>query len=100
MQVITGNFRAILLDQTSGKRYYCSGSGYSKKLHIQTTASEQVLVDEKVLNSFLSKNFDYMHSVQGRSSSAEIGEDYTIYELDLHNPHVIIYNFASLALIP
>ena len=94
---VTGNFRAIVYDQTNGKRFYFSGSAKLKKLHIRTVPTDQDLIDEKVLNSFLSSNFQKIYSKQGLYTSAEIGEDYNIYEIDLDKPRVTLTNFVSFA---
>ncbi|MGV3527256.1 MAG: hypothetical protein ACO1OO_00015 [Flavisolibacter sp.] len=99
LPTVAGNFRAIVFDKTGGKTYYCSGSGSKRNLHIRTIPSTQELIDEKVLSSYLSDNSDLLRSHQGKFSSAEIGEDYTIYDIDLQNSKVTIHNFASEAAI-
>lgn len=99
MPTITGNFRAIVFDKTSGKKFYCSGSGSSKMLDIRSTPTIQDSLDEKVLNSYLSGDHENIKSLQRKFISVEIGEDYTIYEIVLQNPRVKIQNFSSVAVI-
>jgi hypothetical protein len=78
LPAVNGNFRAIVFDKTGEKSYYCSGSCYSKKLEIRTVPLIQDSVDQIVLNSYLTGDFDHLSSFQGEFSSAEVGEDYTV----------------------
>lgn len=85
LPTVTNNFKAIVVDKTSGKAFYAFKSENDTDITFTTVSPNQFLVEDFVITNYSSNRIDFLKGLQNKFSSAEMGQDYIIYEVDLAN---------------
>jgi hypothetical protein len=98
LPTITNNFRAIVIDKTTGKAYYAFKSEAGNMVNVATTVPDEFLIEDFLLKNYSQNGVDFLKSLQNRFSSTEMGQDYVIYEVDLisHTNKVTMLNSVTI----
>lgn len=83
LPTVTTNFRAVVVDKTTGRAFYAFKSKAGEEVAWKTALPDDFLIEDFLLKSYSQKGVDFLKSLQRRFSSAEMGQDYVIYEVDL-----------------
>lgn len=82
---VTNDFKAIVVDKTTGRGFYAFNLDDGNEIGLKTELPDEFSIEDFVLKSYSQKRIDFLKSLQNRFSSAEMGQDYIIYEVDLIN---------------
>ena len=80
----TNDFKAIVYDLDKNKKYYCYNQiDNYKKIIIVETLPENYETENVIIKNYELNKIEYLRTLQNRFSSAEVGQDYLIQEINL-----------------
>ena len=80
----TMHFQSIVYDFDNNKKYYCYNFvDNNKNIIIEETLPKNFQTANVIIKNYELNKIDYLRTLQNRFSSAEIGQDYLIQEIDL-----------------
>lgn len=80
----TMHFQSIVYDFDNNKKYYCYNFvDNNKNIIIEVTLPKDFQTANVVIKNYELNKIDYLRTLQNKFSSAEMGQDYLIQEIDL-----------------
>jgi hypothetical protein len=80
----TMHFQSIVYDFDNNKKYYCYNFvDNNKNIIIEETLPKDFQTANVVIKNYELNKIDYLRTLQNKFSSAEMGQDYLIQEIDL-----------------
>ena len=96
LPTVTLRLSAILLDRSANKKYYAFNLKGERS--IQITGQQPTNFDSHnlVLDKFLTGQVDTLYAWQNLFSSAEMGQDYYLFRINLSKPEVDLLHLSSV----
>ena len=99
LPTVTLRFSAILLDRSANKKYYVFNLKGERNIQITDQKPANFDSHNFVLDRFLIGQVDTLYAWQNSFSSAQMGQDYSLFRIDLSKPEVDLLHLSSVVVM-